>query len=77
VIAVNASAITAFFLREKGWNRLAPYMRYAISVDNIVKELYNVIWRALTIRKLNSYEHAKEVLQLFKRVRGEESCSRA
>jgi predicted nucleic acid-binding protein len=66
VIAVDASAITAFFLREEGWNRLAPYMRCAVSVDHIVKEFYNTIWRAAVIRKLISYEHAKKVLQLFK-----------
>ena len=66
---VNASAITAFFLREEGWNRLAPYMRRAVPVDHIIKvikEFYNAIWRALAIRKLISHEHAKKVLQLFK-----------
>jgi predicted nucleic acid-binding protein len=66
VIVVDASAITAFFLREEGWNRLAHHVRCAVSVDHIVKEFYNAIWRALAIRKLISHEHAKKVLQLFK-----------
>ena len=66
MIVVNASAITAFFLREEGWNRLAQHMRCAVPVDHIVKEFYNTIWRALAIRKLISHEHVKKVLQLFK-----------
>jgi predicted nucleic acid-binding protein len=66
VIVVDASAITAFFLREEGWNRLAQHVRRAVPVDHIVKEFYNAIWRALAIRKLISHEHAKKVLQLFK-----------
>jgi predicted nucleic acid-binding protein len=66
VIVVNASAITAFFLREEGWSRLAQHVRRAVPVDHIVKGFYNAIWRALAIRKLISHEHAKKVLQLFK-----------
>jgi len=37
VIAVDASAIVAFFLREEGWEELAEYMRETVPLDLAVK----------------------------------------
>jgi len=58
VIVVDASALTAFILREEGWRSIARYIVRCISVDHIVKEVVNAIWRATYLRKLISIEEA-------------------
>jgi len=45
VIVVDASAVIAFILREEGWENLKPYMKKGLSVDHLVKEFYNAVWR--------------------------------
>jgi len=58
VIVVDASALTAFILREEGWRDIARYIVRCISVDHIVKEVANAIWRATYLRKLISIKEA-------------------
>lgn len=43
---VDASALAAFVLREEGWEGLASYLVRAESVDHVLKEVANAIWRA-------------------------------
>lgn len=64
---VDASALTAFFLREEGWRGLAPYMVRTVSVDHVVKEFYNAVWKALVLRGRISGREAAGVLRLFRR----------
>jgi len=63
VIVVDASALSAFILREEGWRKLAKYMVRSISIDHIVKEVANTIWKATYIRKVLTVE---EALKAFK-----------
>ncbi|AFL66347.1 type II toxin-antitoxin system VapC family toxin [Desulfurococcus amylolyticus] len=69
MIVVDASALLAFFLKEEGWDRLAEYMTLTLSVDHVVKEFYNTIWKAVYIRKTMSVEDAKKVIEIFKKYR--------
>jgi predicted nucleic acid-binding protein len=66
VIVVDASATVAFFLREEGWRDIAPYMRRGVSVDHLIKEFYNAVWKSLYLKKLPGLESAQRILQLFK-----------
>ena len=62
---VDASAVVAFFLREEGWENLKPYMKRGFSVDHVVKEFYNAVWKATYLYKTLDYESMQKVLELF------------
>jgi len=62
---VDASAVIAFFLREEGWENLKPYMKRGFSVDHVVKEFYNAVWKAMYLLKTLDYESMQKVLKLF------------
>ncbi len=46
-----------------------PYLKIAISVDHIVKEVANAIWKA-TMRKIMSLNDAKQALSILRRLIG-------
>ena len=46
MIVIDASALTAFILKEPGWKSLTTYIANSISVDHIIKEAMNAIWKA-------------------------------
>jgi hypothetical protein len=48
----------AFFLREEDWEDLKPYMKRGFSVDHVVKEFYNAVWRATYLFKALNRESA-------------------
>jgi predicted nucleic acid-binding protein len=65
VIVVDASAVIAFLLREEGWEALVPYMKQTMSVDHVVKEFYNAVWKATYLTKTLDRESARSVIKLF------------
>jgi len=65
VIVVDASALAAFVLKEEGWRRLAKYLAHAVSVDHVVKEAVNAIWRATYLRKLITVNEAYKAYTLL------------
>ncbi|MGB9816426.1 MAG: type II toxin-antitoxin system VapC family toxin [Desulfurococcaceae archaeon] len=65
MIVVDASAVVAFFLREEGWENLKPYMKRGFSVDHVVKEFYNAVWKAMYLFKTLDHESMQKVLELF------------
>ena len=65
MIVVDASAVIAFFLREEGWEGLSPYMKQTISIDHMVKEFYNAVWKATYLLKTLDRESARAVIELF------------
>ncbi len=65
MIVIDASALAAFFLREEGWENLKPYMKRGFSVDHVVKEFYNAVWKANYLFKTLDYESMRKVLELF------------
>lgn len=66
MIVVDASAIIAFFLREEGWMELSKYMVRTVSIDHVVKEFYNAVWKAVIVYRRMSVEEAYRVIDLFK-----------
>ena len=67
MIAVDASVLVAFFLREEGWEKLAKYMRETVSLDLAVKEFYNAVWKAVRLHKRLGPDDAEKILALFKK----------
>ena len=66
MIVVDASALIAFFFREENWVDLAQYMVETVSVDQIVKEFYNTLWKSVKVRKTIALEDAIRIAELFK-----------
>jgi predicted nucleic acid-binding protein len=48
---VNTFILIAFFLREEGWNEFAKHMVRTVSLDHAVKEFYNAVWKAVSIKR--------------------------
>jgi predicted nucleic acid-binding protein len=55
----------AFLLREEGWEASVPYMKQTMSVDQVVKEFYNAVWKATYLTKTLDRESARSVIKLF------------
>ena len=66
MIAVDASALIAFFLREEGWRKLSSHMRRVVTVDQAVKEFLNALWKATYLRGFVGAKESEEVLRTFK-----------
>ncbi len=67
---VDASALAAFVLREEGWEALGKHLVYAVSLDHVVKEVANAIWRAACLRGFLSREEARRAYDLLRRMLG-------
>lgn len=66
---VDASALSAFLLREEGWRNLAGYFANAVAPDHVIKEVANAIWRA-TRTGILSDEKSKKAFSLLLRMVG-------
>ena len=67
-VVVDASALAAFILREEGWEELAEYMVRCVSVDHVVKEVANTIWKAACVRKLITTGEARKACDILLRM---------
>ena len=56
---VDASALSAFLLREGGWIELAGYLANAVAPDHVVKEVANAVWKAARSSVLTTQESRK------------------
>jgi len=53
VIVVDASALAKYVLKEEGWRDVRKLLEGgAVSVDHVVKEVSNAIWRKCAVLKL-------------------------
>ena len=43
---IDASILSKYILKEPGWRKLPQYLREGISVDHVVKETADSIWKA-------------------------------
>jgi predicted nucleic acid-binding protein len=68
VIVVDASALSAFVLREEGWRNLAGYLANAVAPDHVVKEVANAVWRATRTGALTEEESRKAFSLLLRMV---------
>ena len=70
MIVIDASILTKFILKERGWEKVLPYLRDGtVSVDLVVKETVNAIWRRCRQEKI-SIKEAKIMLTALKEVTG-------
>mgnify|MGYP000595480915 FL=1 len=53
MIVIDASALASFILLEPGWERIAPYIKHCMSVDHVVKEVTNTIWKAYITERIS------------------------
>uniref|UniRef100_A0A7J3X6D8 PIN domain-containing protein n=1 Tax=Thermofilum pendens TaxID=2269 RepID=A0A7J3X6D8_THEPE len=54
MIVVDASALAKYVLREEGWEAVAGYLRRArplYSVDHVLKEVANALWKHVHLAK--------------------------
>jgi predicted nucleic acid-binding protein len=52
VIVIDASTLAKFVLREENWERVYEVLsKETISVDHVVKEIANAIWKYYSIYK--------------------------
>ena len=70
MIVVDASALTAFILKEPGWRSLAEYVRYGLSVDHAVKEVASVLWKLHRVKKVIDVEDALRLFNLLSSLLG-------
>jgi predicted nucleic acid-binding protein len=66
VIVIDASALTCFIMMEYGYEKIADYIKDSISVDHIVKEVGNAIWKACIKNYITKDDALKRFLNLIK-----------
>jgi predicted nucleic acid-binding protein len=68
VIVIDASVVVKFILKEEGWNKVADFLKTGtISVDLVIKETVNAIWKRV-MRKEISLEEAKSMFEAMKEI---------
>ncbi len=67
MIVVDASALAKYLLRESGWRRVEDYLRGdAYTLDHVMKEVANAIWKHAVLRHVISVELALELYHALK-----------
>ena len=69
MIVIDASVLAAFILKEPGWRNLVKYVKNAVSVDLVFKEVANVIWKACRIRKIVDEDQARRLYSILESMR--------
>jgi predicted nucleic acid-binding protein len=68
VIVIDASILVKFILKEEGWNKIADFLKAGtISVDLVIKETVNAIWKRV-MRKKISLEETKSMFEAMKEI---------
>jgi predicted nucleic acid-binding protein len=76
VIVIDASTLAKFVLREENWERVYEVLsKETISVDHVVKEVANAIWKHYSIYKACSLDVAVKRFQLLRKIIDEELVS--
>ncbi|MHA1590061.1 MAG: type II toxin-antitoxin system VapC family toxin [Candidatus Njordarchaeales archaeon] len=62
-MVIDASALAKYILKEPNWREIEKYLINAMSVDHVVKEVSNAIWKAyirgfITIKDVEKKLHA-------------------
>jgi predicted nucleic acid-binding protein len=67
-MVIDASILVKFILKEEGWNKVADFLKAGtISVDLVIKETVNAIWKRV-MRKEISLEEAKSMFEAVKEI---------
>jgi predicted nucleic acid-binding protein len=70
VIVIDASVLAGFLRKEPDWEKLINYIKNGISVDLIVKEVINVLWKDYYVRKSVDKDTVLELYRLMKSLLG-------
>jgi predicted nucleic acid-binding protein len=70
VIVIDASVLAGFLRKEPDWEKLVNYIKNGISVDLIVKEVRNVLWKDYYVRKSVDKDTVLELYRLMKSLAG-------
>ncbi len=67
MIVVDASVLTKYVLREENWIEVRKRLEEeAVSVDHVVKEVANAIWKKAVVMKLEPLEIALRRYQVLR-----------
>jgi predicted nucleic acid-binding protein len=69
VIVVDASILTSFILMEHGYEKITAYIRDSMSLDHILKEAGNAIWKAYIKGYIAERDASERFLNLIKLTR--------
>ena len=73
MIVIDASALAKFILREENWGKIYEILSTeVVSIDHVVKEVANVIWKHYSVYKTCSLDVAIKRFQLLKKIIDEE-----
>jgi len=62
VIVIDASSLAKYLLRERGWESVERYLvKDVCSIDLVIKEVANAIWKHAVIRHILSTDQAFQV----------------
>ncbi len=65
----DASLLASVILCEPGYEELLDYIKYCYSVDQVVKEVSNAIWKYY-VRKLISLDDVRRKYEVLRRLAG-------
>lgn len=66
---IDASSLTKYVLREKGWDEVRRVLEEeSVSVDHVLKEVANAIWKKAVILRLESIEVAWKRYQALRKL---------
>ncbi len=66
MIVIDASALVKYILKEENWFEVSDYLkRGVLSVDHIIKEVGNAIWKHLILRKIINMDTANALFKLL------------
>jgi len=69
VIVIDSSALAKYLLREEGWEEVEKHLLKPVySVDHLVKEVSNAIWKHTVIRRYISKTTASTIYSQLKRL---------
>jgi len=69
VIVIDASSLAKYLLREEGWKSIENYLVKGVcSVDHIIKEVVNAIWRHVVVRKVMDIDVGLRLYSVLKRL---------
>jgi predicted nucleic acid-binding protein len=69
VIVIDASSLAKYLLREESWESIESYLVKGVcSVDHVIKEVANAIWRHVVIRKVIDASAGLRVYSALKRL---------
>jgi predicted nucleic acid-binding protein len=51
MIVIDATVLAGFLRKEPDWEKLVNYIKNGISVDLIVKEVNNILWKDIMLEK--------------------------